>query len=73
MALDWGSDDENSAEDDKKMAVKQKETQALLAEFQKQRTKDTSGEKGQKRQQVANLGALVGNEDENKCCECTIQ
>jgi hypothetical protein len=47
--------------------------QALLAEFQKARSKDTAGDKGVKRQQTANLGALVGNEDESKCCECSIQ
>jgi len=27
MVLDWGSDDEDTVEDNKKMAVKQKETQ----------------------------------------------
>jgi hypothetical protein len=30
MALDWGSDDETTAEDDRKMEQKKKETQVLI-------------------------------------------
>eukprot|EP00286_Rhodomonas_abbreviata_P009144 CAMPEP_0181321054 /NCGR_PEP_ID=MMETSP1101-20121128/18464_1 /TAXON_ID=46948 /ORGANISM="Rhodomonas abbreviata, Strain Caron Lab Isolate" /LENGTH=73 /DNA_ID=CAMNT_0023428823 /DNA_START=188 /DNA_END=409 /DNA_ORIENTATION=+ len=73
MALDWGSDDEVSAQDDRNMEQKKNETTALLAEFQKARSMDNREDRGVKRQQKANLGELVGNEDENKCCECSIQ
>jgi len=46
--------------------------QALLADFQKDALKAREMDNNQAAtwsKQKANLGELVGNEDENKCCE----